>query len=132
MVTLFPLLNCGILSKAMNRPLIQVEIARPAAKDLKHLNKKYPRAIDDVEAFIQRLQNGETHGDQIPGTGYTVYKARIKSSDLTKGKSSGYRVIYYVRTTDHTILIAIYIKSERVDITPEEIRRMIDEYESKR
>ena len=27
------------------------------------------------------------------------------------------------------ILITIYIKSEQVDITPEEIRRMIDEYE---
>ena len=112
-----------------NKPSVQVEIARPAARDLKYLSKKYPRALDDVMGLIGRLQNGETPGDQIPGVGFTVYKTRIKSSDLAKGKSSGYRVIYYIRAADHIILVAIYIKSQQVDIIAEEIRRIINEYE---
>ena len=76
-----------------NKSPIQVDIARPAAKDLKHLLKKYPHAFEDVEGLIRQLESGETPGNQIPNTGHTVYKVRVKSSDLTKGKSSGYRVV---------------------------------------
>ena len=116
----------------MNKPPVRVEIARPAARDLKRLTKKHPHAIDDVELLIRQLERGETPGDQIPGVGYAVYKVRIKSSDLIKGKSGGYRIIYYIRTPAHTLLITIYIKSERVDLAPDEIRRMIDDYEQHR
>jgi mRNA-degrading endonuclease RelE of RelBE toxin-antitoxin system len=114
-----------------NKSPVQVEIARPAARDLKRLRKKYPHAVEDVEALIRQLESGESPGNQIPGIGYTVYKVRIKSSDLSKGKSGGYRVIYYIRTTTRVILITIYVKNEQIDITPEEIRRMIEEYEHK-
>ncbi len=112
-----------------NKTPIQVEIARPAARDLKQLSKKYPHAVDDIISLIHQLEEGETPGSQIAGVGYTVYKVRVKSSDLSKGKSGGYRVIYYIRTSTIVILVTIYIKNERVDIAPEEIRRMIDEYE---
>jgi mRNA-degrading endonuclease RelE of RelBE toxin-antitoxin system len=115
----------------MNKTPIQVEIARPAAKDLKQLSKKYPHVVDDIMDLIDQLAAGDTPGDQIPGVGYTVYKVRIKSSDLSKGKSSGYRAIYYVRLSTNVILITVYIKNERVDISPEEIRRLIEEYEQK-
>ena len=114
-----------------NKTPIQVEVARPAARDLKQLSKKYPHVFDDVIDLIHRLEAGETPGDQIPGVGYSVYKVRVKSSDLSKGKSGGYRVVYYVRLPTNVILITIYIKNERVDIAPEEIRRLIDEYEHK-
>ncbi len=114
-----------------NKTPIQVEIARPAAKDLKQLSKKYPHVVDDILDLIHQLAEGQTLGDQISGVGYTVYKVRVKSSDLSKGKSSGYRVIYYVRLPTNIILITIYIKNERVDIAPEEIHRMIEEYEHK-
>lgn len=112
----------------MSKLPIQVEIARPAARSLKRLSKKYPHAIDDIERLIQRLESGETPGDQVPGVGYTVYKVRLKSSDLTKGKSGGYRVIYYLRTADHTILITIYVKSEQIDLSADEIKRLIEEF----
>jgi hypothetical protein len=35
-------------------------------------------------------------GDQISGTGFTVFKVRVKNSDIRKGKRAGYRVIYQV------------------------------------
>ena len=114
----------------MNKTPIQVEIARPAARDLKQLSKKYPHVVDDVLALISRLEAGETPGDQITGVGYTVYKVRVKSSDLSKGESGGYRVVYYVRLPTNMIVITVYIKNERTDITPEEIRRIIEEFEN--
>jgi len=97
-------------------------------KDLKHLTKKYPHIRDDVNNFIDLLQNGETPGDQIRGTGYTVYKARIKNSDLTRGKSGGYRVIYFVQTPTELALITIYVKSERVDLGVAQLKQLLEDY----
>jgi mRNA-degrading endonuclease RelE of RelBE toxin-antitoxin system len=69
---------------------------------------------------------GDTPGDQVQGVKYTVYKVRVRNSDTRKGKSGGYRVIYYVRTADHIILIAVSSKTERTDITSDELRRLIE------
>lgn len=69
-------------------------------------------------------------GDQIQGVGYTAYKARVKNSDACRGKSGGYRVIYYIRTADRLILLTIYAKTKQTDISVEEIRRIIDEVEN--
>jgi mRNA-degrading endonuclease RelE of RelBE toxin-antitoxin system len=53
----------------------------------------------------------------------------VRNSDVAKGKSGGYRVIYYIRTSDHFIVITLYSKSEQIDIDPDEIRRLIEETE---
>nr|WP_322095882.1 type II toxin-antitoxin system RelE/ParE family toxin [Pseudanabaena mucicola] len=58
--------------------------------------------------------------------GYTVFKLRIKNSDNQKGKSAGYRVIYYLKTSTSVILITIYSKSEQSDILATEVRRIIE------
>ncbi|MES9829213.1 MAG: hypothetical protein ABW201_13175 [Candidatus Thiodiazotropha sp.] len=42
-------------------------------RQLKRLNRKYRRIRSDVEPLISQLEAGETPGDQIQGTGYTVY-----------------------------------------------------------
>lgn len=110
----------------MNRPPISVEYTEDFQRDLKHLHKKYRKVRDDVEAFIYRLESGETPGNQVQGVGYTVYKARLKSSDLRKGKSGGYRVVYYIKTVEQLTLLTIYVKTQKEDISPEEIRRIIE------
>jgi hypothetical protein len=48
---------------------------------------------------------------------------------LQRGKSGGFRVIYYLRTETHTFLLTIYIKTEREDISAEEILQLIAEVE---
>ena len=58
-----------------------------------------------------------------------VYKLRVRNSDIQKGKSGGYRLIYYVQTSTGIILLTIYAKSEQVDIAVEEIQQIIKEYE---
>jgi mRNA-degrading endonuclease RelE of RelBE toxin-antitoxin system len=98
------------------------------AKDLKRLRKKYLNIRHDVDNFVERLQIGELPGDQVQGAGFTVYKARLKSSDLTKGKSGGYRVIYFIQTPAELALITIYIKSERTDLRAGHISQLVDEY----
>jgi len=110
-----------------NNPPVKVELTRKFIWLLKNLRKKYPNVGDDLQPLVDRLGQGETPGDQIQGVGYTAYKTRLSSQDAQRGKSGGYRVIYYIRTANRVILMSIYIKSARVDITPDEIRRLIDE-----
>lgn len=109
----------------MNKPPISVEYTDDFKRDLKRLHKKYRKVRDDVEAFVLQLEGGETPGDQVQGVGFTVYKARLKSSDLSSGKSGGYRVVYLLITPEKISLLTIYVKTQKEDISVKEIRRII-------
>jgi mRNA-degrading endonuclease RelE of RelBE toxin-antitoxin system len=56
-----------------------------------------------------------------------VFKVRVRNSDISKGKSSGYRLIYHVKTPTLVILVTIYSKLDQADISAEEIRRILTE-----
>jgi mRNA-degrading endonuclease RelE of RelBE toxin-antitoxin system len=105
-----------------------VEIAKSFIRRLKELRKKYPHVTKQVQTLISQLESGDTPGDQIQGTGYTAYKTRLANPDAGKGKSGGYRVIYYIRTADRVIAILIYSKSDQVDVSTDEIKLLIEEY----
>jgi mRNA-degrading endonuclease RelE of RelBE toxin-antitoxin system len=80
--------------------------------------------------LILDLQSGLLPGDQVTGTSYTIFKVRIPNRDVQKGKSGGYRLIYYLQTKVDIILITIYSKSEQSDITAVQIRRIVREFEA--
>jgi len=61
---------------------VAVEFTRDFYNDLDRLFKKHRNVRADVDDLIHRLEAGETPGDQVRGTGYTVYKARVKSREL--------------------------------------------------
>lgn len=112
----------------MSKPPRRVDLTDYFIKDLKRLYKKYSNVRRDAQQFIRLLESGVIPGDQIQNIGYTVYKARIRNSDVQRGKSGGYRVIYYLRTADLVILLTVYSKSEREDIDAADIRRIIELY----
>jgi mRNA-degrading endonuclease RelE of RelBE toxin-antitoxin system len=74
------------------------------------------------------LQQGELLGDRIQSSSTVVYKLRVKNSDIQKGKSAGYRIIYYLKTDTDIILLTIYSKSAQSDIAIKEIKRIIHEF----
>jgi mRNA-degrading endonuclease RelE of RelBE toxin-antitoxin system len=108
-------------------PKVDVRVLPQFQRDLKQLIKKYRSIRKDLDNFVKQLREGETPGDQVPHVGYTVYKVRVANSDAKRGKQGGYRIIYYVRTTNRILLITIYVKTEQSDISPERIRRIIEE-----
>jgi mRNA-degrading endonuclease RelE of RelBE toxin-antitoxin system len=73
-------------------------------RQLRRLSRKYRHIRFDVQPLIEQLELGKTPGDQIPGIDHTVYKVRVKNSDAKRGKSGGYRIIYYLYTTDYHLL----------------------------
>ena len=110
-------------------PLIQVIVSPTFNRNLRTLAKKYRSIRNDIQPIIEQLTRGELPGDRIAGVGYAVFKLRVRNSDTQKGKSGGYRLIYYVQTAKGIILLTLYTKSEQVDIAAEDIQNIITEYE---
>jgi len=111
---------------------LPVEIRPTSAfqRQLKELAKKYRQIRRDLQPVLEQLQSGEVLGDQISGVGFPVMKARVRNSDTQKGKSGGYRLIYWISSTSLIVLLDIYSKSEQEDIEVEEIRQIIKEFNS--
>lgn len=96
-------------------------------KDLRKLSRKYPVVLDELEKLSFQIQADERPGDKIPNVGYDVYKVRLKNPSAQKGKSGGFRVIYYIYLVDKIYYLSIYSKSQQLDISPEEIQSLIEE-----
>ncbi len=96
-------------------------------RQLKRLSRKYRHIRSDIQPFIEQLEAGETPGDQIQGTGYAVYKVRLANTDAQRGKSGGYRAIYYLKQQDDILLVTLYSKTEQADIEADEVIHIIQE-----
>lgn len=109
--------------------LLSVLLTPQFKKDLKQLAKRYRSIREDLDPQIERLKSGELTGDPVVGFSHAVFKLRIKNSDIKKGKSSGYRIIYYMKTDTSIVLITIYSKSDQADISNKVIENIINNFE---
>ena len=96
-------------------------------RDVRVLKKHFPHVQADMTPLFQQLLDGATPGDQISGVGYTVFKVRVKSSDNARGKSGGFRVIYYLRTPECVYLISAYVKAQTDTVEKGGLKRLIRE-----
>jgi len=104
---------------------MEIEYGEGFKRQLKRLARRYRQIKSDIEPIITALLADETPGDQITGADYTLYKVRAKNTDAQRGKSGGYRVIYYLKTNTKCILVTIYSKSDQNDITSDELERLL-------
>jgi len=95
-------------------------------RQLRSLLKRYRSIQSDIQPIIEQLQASKALGDKIQNVGYPVFKVRVQNSDIQKGKSGGYRLIYYMQLSSEIVLITIYAKSDRQDISAKEVRRIIE------
>jgi mRNA-degrading endonuclease RelE of RelBE toxin-antitoxin system len=94
-------------------------------KNIKQLMKKYKKIKEDFKEAIETLEQDPFAGKSLGGN---IYKLRLKNSDKSKGKSGGYRIIYYVVTEDKKLyLLTIYSKSEIETIHMTKILEIIEE-----
>jgi len=106
--------------------IFRIEYTSEFKRNLRALAKKYRHIRTDVQPFINQIKAGQLIGNQVKGVGYTIYKARVKNSDIQKGKSAGYRIIYWIKTPHKIILVTIYSKLEQTDISPQQIRGVVN------
>ncbi len=96
----------------------------PFERKLKRLVKKYKTLSTDLGLVIEELTENPTLGTPI---GKDCYKLRIAISAKGKGKSSGARMITYVRIVKKNVfLMDIYDKSEQANISDKELLMLID------
>jgi mRNA-degrading endonuclease RelE of RelBE toxin-antitoxin system len=110
----------------VNHHLFKIALTPRFKRDLQELGKRYRSIRTDLQPLIEQLQAGEILGDRIAGVKYQVFKVRLKNSNIQKGKSGGYRVIYYLKTDEGIILTTIYSKSDLSDVTNETIEEAIN------
>jgi mRNA-degrading endonuclease RelE of RelBE toxin-antitoxin system len=109
---------------------IQIALTPRFQRDLRDLAKRYRSIRLDLQPLIEKLQSGETPGDRVTGIKYQIFKVRLKNSNIQKGKSGGYRVIYYLKTEIEIILATIYSKSDLSDVSNHVIEEAIAQYEA--
>jgi mRNA-degrading endonuclease RelE of RelBE toxin-antitoxin system len=112
-----------------NLPPVRIGTTIQYEKELKNLRKKYRSIECDTNPLTEKLENGEIPGDKISSNKYPVYKVRVKNSNINKGQSGGYRVIYYTMTPEAVVLTAIYFKLVQENMSNEEIETRIEQYE---
>ena len=114
-----------------SEPAEQVHIVHTPEfkRNLRALAKKYRHIRSDVQPVIDKLKDGEVVGVQVPRTHYTIFKVRVRNSDIQKGKRSGYRMIYHLKTPTNIILVTLYSKLDQSDISAEVIRRILKEFD---
>ena len=107
---------------------MDVEYTSEFKRNLRALAKKYRHIRADVEPVIEQLLAGNLVGDQVPRAEFALFKVRVRNRDAQKGKRSGYRVIYYLKTTTKIILVTIYSKTEQADVAAQQVRKIIAEH----
>lgn len=68
-----------------------VYLTQTFQRSLKILKKKYRHIKDDLRDVIQKLESNPSLGDPIPGWDSEIWKVRVASSDMKRGKSGGFR-----------------------------------------
>lgn len=121
-------LNFGTESMSNDESSITIQFTDVFKRQVRDLAKRYRKIKLDIQPIFEKLKNGELLGEQIQKTSYTVFKVRVKNSDIQKGKSGGYRVIYYVKSSTNILCILIYSKSEKDNVTATEIKKVIQEF----
>lgn len=91
-------------------------------KQAKRLAKKYPSLKKNLAELIETLIDNPEQGTTL---GNNFYKIRLAITSKGKGKSSGARVITYVKVTATSVLLtSIYDKSEKDTITDKELEQI--------
>ncbi len=104
---------------------MKVESSKLFTRCLRKLKKRFPSAGAEVKATAIAIASDEEPGDRISGTTYPAYKVRLANRDAKRGKSGGFRLIYYIVIDEAAYLLVLYSKTERGSYTAAEINQMI-------
>ena len=104
----------------MNYKIIPTEYFK---QQVRNLLKDYPHIRQDLKELHRMLKDNPKYGKSL---GKKVYKIRLKSLDISKGKRSGYRIITYVTDENRKVrLLTIYAKPRKSTISDDEIRLIL-------
>ena len=102
---------------------MHILISEHFKKQLRKLMKKYPHIKEDLLSVIEPFDS-----QNAISIGREIFKMRIPSTDMQKGKSGSFRsYIYLQRRRDLLIPLCIYSKSSTENISENELKYHFDE-----
>jgi mRNA-degrading endonuclease RelE of RelBE toxin-antitoxin system len=107
---------------------IEIRLTPDFRKQVRKLEKRYRKIQSDLQPILIQIQMGEAIGDRLEGIDAEVFKVRIRNSDVNRGKSGGYRMIYWLKLPECVVLLDIYSKSDRDDIEISTIQNIINKF----
>ena len=97
----------------------------PFDRQMKRLARKFPSLKAEYSNLIEELEINPQKGTSL---GYNCFKIRIAIASKKRGKSGGARVITHFYVENETVfLLAIYDKSEKANISDNELIELLKE-----
>ena len=94
-------------------------------KEAKALSKKYKLLKSDLKEAVEEIENLRDLGVSL---GFNLFKKRIRNSSIPTGKSGGFRVIIFEQVEDKIILISIFSKTEKENLSDNELAKALQKY----
>lgn len=107
--------------------MFRINLSQKVVKDLKLLKRKFKKIDDDIDELFLKLSQEVMIGNRLQEFGgLEIYKARVRNSSSSSGKSGGFRVIYYLKKSNNEIwVITIYSKETKTEIFKQEILKIL-------
>lgn len=102
-----------------------IEYSESFLKEAKQLSKKFKLLKSDLKQAVDEI---ETKNDLGVYLGFNLFKKRVKNSSIPTGKSGGFRVIIYQQIENKIVLVSIYSKTEKENLSDEELSVAIKKY----
>ena len=102
-----------------------IEYADSFLKEAKQLSKKFKLLKSDLKQAVEEIETKNDFGVYL---GFNIFKKRVKNSSIPTGKSGGFRVIIYQQIENKIVLISIYSKTEKENLSDEELSEIIKQY----
>ena len=91
-------------------------------KQLKQLSKKYRNLKDEVIVTLEIFDKSKEQS-----LGNNIYKIRVKSKDIKRGKNKSFRlVVSIIEVHNYIIPVVVYYKGEKIDMTIKEINNHLE------
>lgn len=94
-------------------------------KEAKALSKKYKLLKSDLKEAVEEIENLRDLGVSL---GFNLFKKRIRNSSIPTGKSDGFRVIIFEQVEDKIVLISIFSKTEKENLSDNELAKALQKY----
>lgn len=105
------------------RVIIEKSFTKPA----KRLARRYPSFPKDLLSVVEHLESNPLLGTSLGGN---LRKVRLAIRSKSRGKSGGARVISYIYLEGNRVhLLTVYDKSDRDNVTDEELRQLVNDIE---
>ncbi len=102
-----------------------IEYSDNFLSEAKQLSKKYKLLKSDLQQAVNEIENKNDLGIYL---GCNLFKKRVKNPSIPTGKSRGFRVVIYQIIDEKIVLISIYSKTQKENLSDDELSILVQKH----